>query len=266
MYKNDFGMPTLVECADIYENCRLAEELGLDFVELNMNFPQYGIEQLENVKLLEKLKNEYGIYFTIHLDENLNVCDFNRAVSKAYTETAIRAVDVARKTGIPVLNMHMHHGIYLTLPDRKVYMYNEYNNEYMSAFEAFRDLVTSEVGDENIKICIENTDGFKDYEKKAIRMLLESKVFGLTWDIGHSAATGEIDEPFILDNKDRLSHFHIHDAKGEKNHLELGKGDICLKDRLRLSDELGARCVLETKTIDALRGSVGFLKANGYRN
>ena len=110
-------------------------------------------------------------------------------------------------------------------------------------------------------IAVENTDGFREYEKKAIEFLLESPKFGLTWDIGHSKATGEKDVPFIMSHKDHLIHFHIHDGSEvpPRNHLALGDGEIDLKERLSLAEQRNARCVLETKTIEALKKSVLWL-------
>ena len=113
-----------------------------------------------------------------------------------------------------------------------------------------------------MKIVVENTDGFREYEKKAIEYLLESPCFGLTWDIGHSKAVGEKDVPFIMDNSEHLIHFHIHDGseKPPKNHLALGDGEIDIGARLKLAEERNARCVLETKTIAALEKSVAYLR------
>ena len=109
---------------------------------------------------------------------------------------------------------------------------------------------------------MENTDGFREYEKKAIDHLLESPAFGLTWDIGHSKATGEKDVPYITEHEERLIHFHIHDGSEipPKNHLALGDGEIDLASRLELAKRRNARCVLETKTIEALKTSVEWLK------
>lgn len=95
----DFGMPTLIENKDLEENISLCKELGLQFIELNMNFPMYQIPQLEETAYLKKLARENGIYFTIHLDENLNVCDFNPLVAEAYMETTERAIRVAEEIG-----------------------------------------------------------------------------------------------------------------------------------------------------------------------
>ena len=62
-------------------------------------------------------------------------------------------------------------------------------------------------------------------------IILESPGFGLTWDIGHSKATGEKDVPFILENSEKLVHFHIHDGSENppKNHLALKKSVEWLK-------------------------------------
>jgi len=91
--------------------------------------------------------------------------------------------------------------------------------------------------------------------------MLESDCFILTWDIGHSKATKEADVPFILSHKNKLRHFHIHDGRENppKNHLALGDGEIDLPERLALAKECNARCVLETKTIEALKKSVEWL-------
>lgn len=268
-----FGMPTLIENATLEENVALCRELGLKFIELNMNFPEYQVDQLEDTDRLIRIAEEAGIYYTIHLDENLNIADFNPLVSEAYLETVRRAIEVAVRllplkdkfgeASLPLtINMHMHHGIHITLPDRKVQMYDRDFATYMKAFTKFRDLCEEWIGEEDVKIVIENTEGFRGYEQKAIDFLLQSPKFGLTWDIGHSKAVKEIDVPFILARQDKLVHFHIHDGTEvpPKNHLGLGDGEIDLQDRLRTADHCNARCVLETKTIEALRKSVKWLR------
>lgn len=267
-----FGMPTLIENRTFDNNVKLCKDLGLKFIELNMNFPEYQIDKLEYTDYFLKAAKEMQIYYTIHLDENMNVADFNPLVREAYLETARRTIEVAKQfveiknqygnENQPlIINMHMHHGIYITLPDKKVQMYERDFGVYMNHFKTFRALVEKWIGNSDVKIAIENTSGFKEYEIKAIEYLLESPCFALTWDIGHSKATGEKDVPFILSHGDKLMHFHIHDGSEipPKNHLALGTGEIDLNDRLMKAKSSGARCVLETKTIEALRTSVGWI-------
>ena len=270
-----FGMPTLIENHTLEENAALCEALGLRFIELNMNFPEYQVDRLEQTDELVRIAEQHHLYYTVHLDENLNIADFNPLVTKAYLETVRRTI-LAAKALLPLrdrygdpaqpltLNMHMHHGIYITLPDRKVQMYERDFETYMQSFAVFRSLCEEWIGDSSIMMAVENTDGFRDYEKKMIAYLLESKKFGLTWDIGHSKAIREADVSFLMEHQDKLIHFHIHDGTETppRNHLALGDGEIDLDARLKLAAERNARCVLETKTISALKQSVRWLRNN----
>ena len=268
-----FGMPTLIENRTLQDNIDLCRSLGLHFIELNMNFPEYQLERLEKTDELLKAAEQAGIYYTIHLDENLNIADFNQLVTDAYLETVRRTILAAKKmmalkdrfgdrSQPMILNMHMNHGIHITLPDRKVQMYERDFDTYMRSFLKFRSLCEEWIGKEDIRIAVENTDGFRDYEKKAVLYLLESPKFGLTWDIGHSKAVKEKDVPFLTGNQEYLIHFHIHDGREEppSNHLALGDGEIDIMERLKLAERQNARCVLETKTTAALRKSVEWLK------
>ena len=272
-----FGMPTLIENRTLTENARLCRRLGLSFIELNMNFPEYQVNCLEQTEDLIRVASENGIYYTVHLDENLNIADFNPLVSEAYLETVRRTILAAQKwldlrdrygdrTQPLTLNMHMHHGIHITLPDRKFQMYDRDFDVYMKSFMRFRSLCEEWIGGSGLLIAVENTDGFRTYEKRAVEFLLESPCFALTWDIGHSKAVGETDVPFILDHRERLVHFHIHDGseKPARNHLALGDGEIDLRERIKLAQSRNARCVLETKTIEALERSVGWLRENNF--
>lgn len=270
-----FGMPTLIENHTLEENAALCEALGLRFIELNMNFPEYQVDRLEQTDELVRIAEQHHLYYTVHLDENLNIADFNPLVTKAYLETVRRTI-LAAKALLPLrdrygdpaqpltLNMHMHHGIYITLPDRKVQMYERNFETYMQSFAVFRSLCEEWIGDSSIMMAVENTDCFRDYEKKMIAYLLESKKFGLTWDIGHSKAIREADVSFLMEHQDKLIHFHIHDGTETppRNHLALGDGEIDLDARLKLAAERNARCVLETKTISALKQSVRWLRNN----
>ena len=270
-----FGMPTLIENHTLEENAALCEALGLRFIELNMNFPEYQVDRLEQTDELVRIAEQRHLYYTVHLDENLNIADFNPLVTQAYLETVRRTI-LAAKALLPLrdrygdpaqpltLNIHMHHGIYITLPDRKVQMYERNFETYMQSFAVFRSLCEEWIGDSSIMMAVENTDGFRDYEKKMIAYLLESKKFGLTWDIGHSKAIREADVSFLMEHQDKLIHFHIHDGTETppRNHLALGDGEIDLDARLKLAAERNARCVLETKTISALKQSVQWLRNN----
>jgi sugar phosphate isomerase/epimerase len=259
-----FGMPTLIEL-DSPETCAgLCRELGLAFIELNMNLPEYQSHKLDLLRLRD-IAYEHSIYYTIHLDENLNPFDFNQRVARAYTETVLQMIETAKQLPAPILNMHMHSGVRITLPNRKLYLFDEYEFEYLEKLTVFRDLCTKAVDGANIKICIENCGDFADkpFIRKGINVLLESPIFALTFDIGHNAAVDYTDEPVIMEHRERLCHMHIHDAKNRDNHLILGKGDIDLMKYLDLTEKSHCRAVLEVKTAGGLRQSVAWLKERG---
>ncbi len=262
MKLTNYGMPALIETSTLEECAKLCAELGLDFIELNMNLPQYQLDKI-NVNSLKSIADKYGIFYTIHLDENLNVCDFNYYIAEAYKKTVADTIEIAKQLDIKILNMHMSKGVYFTLPDKKVYLFSEYKEQYLKSIAEFRDMCETVIGDDDIKICIENCDGYEDFQKEAIELLLESKAFALTFDVGHNHGIGGIDEEFILKHKDRLSHIHLHDAKGRKNHLALGTGEIDIEKYINLAKEQNCRVVLETKTIDGLRQSVECIKNVG---
>lgn len=255
----NYGMPTLIETKTLEECAKLCAELGLDFIELNMNLPQYQLDKID-VEYFKSIADKYGIYYTIHLDENLNISDFNHYVAEAYKKTVTDTIELAKKLEIKVLNMHMAKGVYFTLPERKVHLFSEYKEQYLKSIADFRNMCEMAIGENDIKICIENCDGYEDFQKEAIELLLESKVFALTFDIGHNHGIGGIDEDFIMKHKESLCHVHLHDAKAQKNHLALGTGEMDIEKYINLAKEENCSVVLETKTIDGLKQSVEWLK------
>ena len=204
------GMPTLIENRTLEENAVLCSSLGLRFLELNMNFPEYGLYRLEQTDELLRIADRSGIYYTVHLEEDLNIADFNPLVSGAYLETVRRTVDAAKKliclcdrhgggSRPLILNMHMNHGIHITLPDRKVQMYERDFDKYMDSFARFRTLSEEWIGDSGMMIAIENTDGFREYEKHAIEYLLGQGADSLVIDVRNNPGGLAAEAAVLLD-------------------------------------------------------------------
>lgn len=255
-------MPTLIEFNTIEECAELCKELNLDFIETSMSLPQYTIDSIK-ISKFRSIADEYGIFYTIHLDENVNFSDFNAYAADASKRYITDTVQLAKKLDVPTINMHFHRGEHFTLPDRKIDLYAVYRDRYIKSIYSFRDVCENAIGDADIKICIENCNGWPDFQKEALDILLQFPVFGLTFDIGHNHGCGNLDEAYIIENQGHLCHMHMHDALEKKNHLALGAGELDLDRYLSLAEDQKCRVVLETKTIEGLKQSVNWMRQKG---
>lgn len=260
-----YGMPTLLELKTLDENVSLCRELGLAFVEFNMNLPQYQIDRIDERHLLE-LADKNGIFYTVHLAAETDVCHFNKKVSAVWADTVLDAVSLAKRLLIPVLNMHFSRGDRFSMPDRKIYLYEEYLPDFLKNLSDFRDKCEKAVGSSDIKICIENTSGFNlPFLRKGLEVLLESPVFGLTFDTGHNHRAGGQDGDFILERKDKLRHLHLHESTIRNDHLPFGEGEIGIEKVFRdFSEFPDLTAVVEVKTVDGLKKSVEWLRELSY--
>ena len=112
-------MPTLVECKDIFECVEVAKQNKLDFIEINMSFPQY-LPSALSIDALREITARDGIFYTIHADEMLNPFDFNAKVSECYFDVMRDTIRFAKAVGVPVINMHLLKGVYVTLPGKVI--------------------------------------------------------------------------------------------------------------------------------------------------
>ncbi len=255
-----FGLPTLVECKSIRECAELAGELGLDFVEINMSFPDYTAGRL-NIEELREIAEEYGIFYTIHADEALNPFDFNCKVSECYFDVFRDTLKVAKAISAPVVNLHLQKGIYVTLPERVILLTDVYFEEYRRRVVEFIDMCDSELRGSITKVAIENVDSnpFSTSQLTMLPDFLKSRSFGLTLDTGHEMCLDYKDTHVFEKYGESVIHMHLHDCKGKKPHLALGDGDIDVLKKLSMLTE-DATCLIEVKTIDGLRKSVDYLK------
>lgn len=261
MKKCDFGMPSLLEYPSIMENAIACKSLDFQFVELNMNLPHFQSNKIEEAQLINA-KQQHGVYFTLHLEENCNPFDFNPYVSNAYLQTVIEAIALAKRHQMPIINMHMVEGIHFKLPNQITYLYEQYLDVYLEKICIFRNLCAKEINRSAIHICIENCNGFHPFMQRGIALLLESDCFGLTLDVGHSHCANDIDNLFMIQKQDRLLHMHLHDANGQTCHLTFGSGMLDIKEKMRLAKEHGCRIVWEVKSMQGLLASKKWYSEN----
>jgi len=256
-----WGMPSLAEFDSMEENAALCRRLGLRFIEANMNLPCFQPERLEYAV---RTAAAYGVGVTLHADENFAPADFNSLLANAHIETFRRTLRLARRLDIEKVNMHLNKGVYFSLPEGKLYLHGKYRSAWMERMRVLRSMCDAELGGSGVRVCVENTDGWVDHQIEALRFLLESDVFCLTWDIGHSSTSDSGDESILDSYSHRILHYHIHDALGRRCHLPLGAGKLDLSEYLKKAQRCGASCVLETKSPEGIALSVEWLNRNSW--
>ena len=93
----NYGMPTLIELPDMEDCAALCKELELQFIEFNMNLPQYQPDTLDEAKL-ERIARESGARRV-----TLMVSDFNEGGQRFYRRMGywtLGEIPDATRTGI----------------------------------------------------------------------------------------------------------------------------------------------------------------------
>ncbi|MCJ7543071.1 MAG: sugar phosphate isomerase/epimerase [Phycisphaerae bacterium] len=258
-------MPTLIELPDLQANVHLCRRLGLDFIELNMNSPLFLPQHLPATELREVSRRE-GVGFTLHLPEQLDLGAFQPEVRQGHVRCVTAAVQWAGEAGIDKLSMHLNGGVYFTLPDRRVWMYEQYRGQFLSALTESVDCIVSAPQAAGTRLLIENAGDFHlGFLCEAVEVLLErfrARV-GLTYDVGHDAGAGFCDRPVMERHTGDIAHMHLHDFDGRSSHQALFTGTVDIPAALELARRLAVGVVLETKTAEALESSVAALRTRG---
>lgn len=254
----NFGMPTLIENNSIVDNVLLCRKLGLGFVELNMNLP-YCMPDKNSPDTMLDLKRKYGVEFTLHFPEEIDFGCFYEEIRQANIRLFKYIASWASKFEVGKINIHLNPGVYFTLPDKKVFVYEKNDDLFIEKFiDSLIELrnIAEPLG---IKICVENMKIHKATEKTFIELCNVPGIY-FTWDVGHDAMTGYRMEKIYLNHSDKVKHMHLHDYNGVSDHQILFDGDIPLRDRIKFAQKNDLSVLIETKTVEALRESVRRLK------
>lgn len=258
------GMPTLVEYTSLIENIQLCNSLGLNFIELNMNLPICTPESLSPSEL-RYYKEKYEMDFTIHLPEEIDLSSFHPSIRKGHTERCRQAMEWANLSGIKTLNMHLNNGIYFTLPDRRVWINEQYKSKFSELlYESYLELYHL-ANAYDIELCIENTGNFHiPYIRQALDKLSAFHNFFLTWDVGHDAKAGFEEESIFTHFNERIRHMHLHDYNGKSDHQSLYTGIVPVNSRLDFARKYDLSVVIEVKTSEALAESIAKIKNTDF--
>ncbi len=261
-----FGMPSLIEFDDLAANVDLCRRLGLAFIELNMNSPLLGPAALPAGEL-KQLARESGLEFTLHPPEELDLASFQTPIREGHIAVALDAVSYAAQAGIALVNVHFGSGIYFTLREGRVRIYDKYRPEFLARLEESWARLLDTAERSGVTVCIENCGDFsRPFVREGVERLLDRHPsLRLTWDIGHDAAAGYPDTAFMREHAARVAHMHLHDADGRDSHRPLFAGTVDVPAALTFALESDLRVVIEVKTAAALEESVRALDERGLR-
>lgn len=254
------GMPTLLEIDNLADTVDLCEKLGLNFIELHLNLPgfsPYGIKP----EYIKRISQEKHIYFTVHLPEEIDLANFIDPVRNGYIQFVRDTIKWASSAGIKIINTHINQGVYFTLQNEKKLVYELYNEQFMkNLLREFSDIF-SLAKNNNVSISIENTSIFSlGFFTKIIEAMSWLDGFNLTWDIGHDAKTDYAVSPLMKRYIKKICHIHLHDCDGEKDHLILFDGKVNVKEMIELAKLENLPVLIEVKSVEALKLSVGRLR------
>lgn len=250
------GMPTLIEKNSILDNVLLCKELGLSFVELNMNLPYCINAKYEE---LLKLKEKYDVDFTIHFPEEIDFGCFYEKIREANISLFYDVAIWASKFGAEKINLHLNPGVVFTLPEKKVFVYDKNKESFMEKFLNSMNKIIEIANPLDIKICVENMKLYEFMEDVFRKMVHVDNLY-FTWDTGHDAMSNYRIEKIYSENPHKVSHMHLHDYNEKSDHQILFNGIIPIEERIKFARENGLTTVIEVKTEEALRESVNRLQ------
>jgi len=254
------GIPTLIELPNIKAHLELCKLWGLDFVEINMTYPDYQPENLK-AKVIREYKRKYNIDFSLHLPEDLNPASFHSEVRHAYCNRLVEMMYWAAEAEIKVVNVHLPKGIYISLPKRKMFLYDEHFEYYLQCMISAVESIIPIAEKYGISFCIENCGDFGNkYQKALLESVLHHKQVGITWDVGHDYSSKYKDFEVIDKYIDKVRHIHLHDSNGQRDHLSLGTGEIDIPRIYKFSEERNISMVIEVKSKKALIRSISHLE------
>ena len=249
-----FGMPAMIELSSIEENIELAKKLKLSFIELNLDLPYCDFKK----KDLLKLSKDNDIEFTIHLSEKIDVGELNDDLRKAYLKSKKKIVILGTKNNIKRYNLHIDPGIHFSLPDKKVFIYEQYLNQYKKALKKSCDFLNGLAEKYGVYILFENVK-MPDYLKEGAKIISTYNNLFFTLDMGHNIRYGNIAQEYFEQFPNKIKNINIHDFNGEKDHLPLGTGLLNVKERVNYIKENNLYAVIEVKREQELVDSVKYL-------
>lgn len=249
-------MPILVEFHSLEENIELSKKLNLDFIELNMDIPYCFLDNI-NTNILSNNN------FTIHLSEKFDVGELNNSLREFYLNEIEKIISFGTRFNIIKYNLHLDPGIHFSLPDKKIFIYEEYLDDYKKSYIKSCNILSDIAKKYNATILFENVK-IESYTLEAIDIISTYDNLFFTLDLGHNIRYNNIAKNKFMNFNNKIKHIHMHDFNGIKDHQELFTGLLDVKNELNFCKNKNLDVLIEVKRKEELINSVNNLKSYGY--
>lgn len=250
------GMPTLMEFDTVYDNILIAKELGLDFVELNINM-QYCTPTEDLRKELLQYKKQFDIGFTMHYYDTVDISSTSRYY-RNYLYTEFSEIGKYLEGIVDKIVIHLEPGAFMTIHSTKKYVYasdDMYVSRTLNTLKTIREILHTF----GIKIVCENVPIHPFMED--LYKTLNENGFMFCFDIGHNVIYNDyLYDSFRKKYNLFISHMHMHNVYEKKDHQELSKGELDIRNYIEFAKENNIDIVIEVKDLENLRDSVKFLQ------
>ena len=246
------GMPVLYEYNSVLENIELAKALGLDFIELNLNFG-YCRRQLEDPEELNQLLTTNHLEATLHFYDEADFASYSEVVG-AYMSLLEKYATLGAKAKIKLINVHLNEGPIVTISGQKNYIYEK---EYSIYIENIKNQLhqAQEICRRNhIGLVLENVYVPNHIQKTYVELWKEG--FDFNYDIGHDNNDGDRLQKVLQTTPILFKEYHIHDGNQKTCHLTLGEGMIDISKFKRQAEKNNSYVVLEVKSSEDLQKSI----------
>lgn len=254
------GMPILFEFSTIEENFQLAKELGLDFVELNLNFG-YCRKALEDGSIKELVK-KYDLETTLHFFDEADFASYQEVVD-GYMILLKKYVSLGEGF-VSMVNIHNNPGPVSTISGVKHFIYEKEYPEFIERLLTNLNTAKRICEEKGMRFVVENTDiaPSATYMTRVMKDEFEAG-FRFNYDIGHDNVCNYIVRDLLRTVPLEFDEFHFHDADGKRCHLSIGEGTMNekLEEFKTLADANDAYVLLEVKSKEDLEKTVGAFKA-----
>lgn len=249
------GMPVLMEYDNILDNILLCKELGLDFLELNINMLYCKVNDDLRQKLL-KYQKEYDIEFTLHYYDTLDIGSDSKHY-RNYLYTEFSEIGKHLEGVVKRIVLHLEPGAYMTINSEKNYVYKDdplYVSRTVNTIKTIESVLTTF----GIDIFLENVPIAPFMEP--LYKQLNDEGFMFCYDIGHNVIYHNyLYESFREKYDLNVKHMHMHNVYNKKDHQELLKGEIYIPKYLDYAIKNNVDVVVEVKDIKNLKKSIKYL-------